>query len=61
VGQKQIFPVSGNRNLRTINHFDIATIMANKFLDKIEVDQMGIMGTEEIPVIKQILKFLEML
>jgi hypothetical protein len=31
-----------------------------KFLDKIEVDEMGIMWTEKVPVVQQILELFEM-
>lgn len=51
MSQEQIFSVSGDRDLRPVCHFNITSIVTNKFLHKIEVYEMGIMRAEKITVI----------
>ena len=58
--QEEVFSVPGYGYLGTISHFNITSIVTDKFFHKIEVYKMGIMRAKKIPVIKQILKFFEM-
>ena len=60
MSKEQIFPASRDRYLLTVKHFNVTSILADKLLYKFQIDQMRIVSTEEIPVAKEILEFLQM-
>ena len=38
--KEQVFPVPGDRNLGTVGHLNIASVMTHEFLYVIKIDKM---------------------
>ena len=57
--QKEVALNPGDGYLCVIGRFDISTLLPNIFFYEFEVDRVGVVGTEKIPVCQQILVLFE--